>query len=109
MMRLPAILTSVLLALCTACGSSTRGSSGTAATPSGGQALLSTIADVPLPGDTSRWDYQSIDPQSHRLFIAHLGAGEVVVYDTQQAAVVGTIRGVAGVHGVIAIPELRRV
>jgi DNA-binding beta-propeller fold protein YncE len=71
--------------------------------------LLSTIADVPLPGDTSRWDYQSIDPQSHRLFIAHLGAGEVVVYDTQQAAVVGTIRGIAGVHGVIAIPELRRV
>src|SRR5258708_18124242 len=26
-----------------------------------------------LPRDTSRWDYQRLDPQLHRLFIAHLG------------------------------------
>src|SRR6266545_4919891 len=76
----------LLVVFSTACGSSSRGPVATGATPSAGQIQLSTVADVQLPGDTSRWDYQAIDPQSHRLFIAHLGAGEVVVYDTQRAA-----------------------
>ena len=75
----------------------------------GSGVTLQKVADYQLPGDTSRWDYQSIDSQSYRLFIAHLGAGEVVVYDTQRAAVVGTVHGIAGVHGVMAVPELRRV
>ena len=108
-MRLLASVFTVLLAFSSACGSTSQGPTGTAAQPATGQARLTTVADVQLPGDTSRWDYQSLDPQSHRLFIAHLGAGEVVVYDTQRAAVVGTVRGIAGVHGVMAVPELRRV
>jgi DNA-binding beta-propeller fold protein YncE len=105
---LTAILT-LIVALSTACGSNSSGPTGAGAASSAGQGRLSTIADVQLPGDTSRWDYQSLDPQSHWLFIAHLGAGEVVVYDTARAAVVGTVRGVAGVHGIVAVPELRRV
>ena len=72
-------------------------------------AQLRTIRDVALPGDTSRFDYESIDPQEHRLYIAHLGAGSVVVYDTQQGQVIAEIAGVPGVHGVLAIPELGRV
>lgn len=108
-MRFVAALMTVLVASTTACGSTTQPPTGTSTSPSAGQARLSTVADVQLPGDTSRWDYQSLDPQSHRLFIAHLGAGEVVVYDTAQATIVATLRGIAGVHGVIAVPELRRV
>ncbi len=72
-------------------------------------AQLRTIRDVPLPGDTSRFDYESIDPVAHRLFIAHLGAGSVVAYDTDQGQVLADIPGVPGVHGVIAVPELGRV
>src|SRR5947207_901301 len=109
MIRLLVSVFTVSVALCTACTSTSQGTTGLAAPPAAGQARLTTVADVQLPGDTSRWDYQSLDPQSHRLFIAHLGAGEVVVYDTQRAAVVGTVRGIAGVHGVMAVPELRRV
>src|ERR671926_1854781 len=67
------------------------------------------VADIPVTGDTSRFDYQSLDAQAHRLYIAHLGAGSVVVYDTQQGQVIGTVGGVPGVHGVLAIPELGRV
>jgi YVTN family beta-propeller protein len=67
------------------------------------------VADVPLPGGTSRFDYQSLDAQAHRLYIAHLGASQVTVFDTGSSTVVGEVAGVAGVHGVLAVPELGRV
>jgi YVTN family beta-propeller protein len=68
-----------------------------------------TVRDVPLPGDTSRFDYVSLDASSHRLFIAHLGAGTVPVYDIGAGAIVGEVQNVPGVHGVLAVPELGRV
>jgi YVTN family beta-propeller protein len=68
-----------------------------------------TVADIPLTGGTSRFDYQSFDPQAHRLYIAHLGAGLVSVFDAESGTVVGDVGGVKGVHGVIAVPELGRV
>jgi YVTN family beta-propeller protein len=62
-----------------------------------------------LPGNATRLDYQSLDPQRHLLFIAHLGDGQVVVYNVALRRVVSVISGVARVHGVLAIPELSRV
>src|SRR5215216_7488884 len=70
---------------------------------------LQKLADYPLPGDMSRYDYLSFDPTSHRMYIAHLGQGEVHVFDTQSKSLVGTVQGIPGVHGVIAVPELGRV
>ena len=70
---------------------------------------LQTIADIPLPGGTTRFDYQSLDPLTHRLFVAHLGAGMVTVVDVQSKRVVANVTDVAGVHGVLVIPELGRV
>ena len=54
--------------------------------------------DLPLAGDTSRWDYQTYDASAHRLYIAHLGASEIVVFDTRLQRVVGVVRGVDQVH-----------
>src|SRR5437868_5120097 len=68
-----------------------------------------TVRDVPLPGDTSRWDYESLDAQTHRLYVSHLGAGTIAVYDIGTGSVIGEIRNVPGVHGVLSIPELGRV
>ncbi len=70
---------------------------------------LRAIADVPLEGGASRFDYQSIDPQRGLLFIAHLGAGQVVVFDLKQQKVAAYIPDVAGVHGLIAVAEAARV
>ncbi len=67
------------------------------------------VADVPLTGDTSRLDYESLDPRTGRLFIAHLGAGSVIVVDTKTERVAGTIAGTPSVRGVLAVPELGRV
>jgi YVTN family beta-propeller protein len=69
---------------------------------------FNTVRDVPLPGDTSRFDYESIDPTLKRLFIAHLGAGTVPVFDMSSGTMLGEIQNVPGVHGVIAVPELGR-
>ncbi len=44
---------------------------------------LRVVADVPLPGDTSRFDYASLDPSRHLPFIANLGASERLVFDTR--------------------------
>jgi YVTN family beta-propeller protein len=72
-------------------------------------ATFFAVRDVPLPGDTSRFDYESLDPNTHRLYIAHLGAGTVAVYDIPSGTIVGEVQDVPGVHGVLAVPELGRV
>jgi YVTN family beta-propeller protein len=72
-------------------------------------AAFNTLQDVPLPGDTSRFDYASIDPTTRRLFIAHLGAGTVPVFDIASGTMLGEVQNVPGAHGVIAVPELGRV
>jgi YVTN family beta-propeller protein len=70
---------------------------------------LKTLGDVTLDGGASRFDYQSIDPASRRLYIAHLGASQVVVYDLAAQKVIKDIQDVASVHGVLAVPSLGRV
>lgn len=71
--------------------------------------FLTQGVDIPLPGGSSRFDYQSLDEQTGRLYIAHLGAGSVTVFDTKTQKVISTIEGLPGVHGVLAVPELDRV
>ncbi|MDE1885612.1 MAG: YncE family protein [Xanthomonadaceae bacterium] len=70
---------------------------------------LKTLADVPLPGNATRWDYASLDPQRHLLFLAHLGDSAVVVFDTQNDKVIASVPGISHVHGVLVVPELNRV
>ncbi|WP_369803004.1 YncE family protein [Mycobacterium sp. EPa45] len=66
-------------------------------------------AEIPLPGDNSRFDYASLDPIHRLLFIAHLGAGEVIEVDVDHQQVVRTIPNISRVHGVLTVPSLNRV
>jgi len=70
---------------------------------------LETVATVALPGAASRFDYESLDPKTNLLFLAHLAASEVVVFNVKTNRVVATIPGVDHVHGVLAVPQLGRV
>jgi YVTN family beta-propeller protein len=79
-----------------------------AAGPGSGLPLV-RVASVPLPEAATRFDYESLDGNTGRLFIAHLAASEVVVYDVNANRVVATIPNVAEVHGVLAVPDLGRV
>jgi YVTN family beta-propeller protein len=74
-----------------------------------GDLPLKQVADVPLGGRPTRLDYASYDPERQLLFIAHLGDGEVIVFDAHASRVVARIPDVASVHGVLAIRELSRL
>ena len=73
------------------------------------QNLLKTIVDIPLPGGTTRFDYQSLDPKSGRLYLSHMGDGNVVVFDTKTNKVVANIPGFPVVTGVLVVPALKSV
>jgi DNA-binding beta-propeller fold protein YncE len=70
---------------------------------------LRPAGEVALPGDSSRFDYASLDAGRGLLFIAHLGASEVVEVDVHAQRVLRTIGGLPGVHGVIVVPDKHRV
>ena len=80
-----------------------------AGSPAAPRAPLQTVADMPLGGNTTRLDYESIDEGRQLLFIAHLGDSAVIVFDTQAQRVITRIPGISKVHGVLAIPELSTV
>jgi DNA-binding beta-propeller fold protein YncE len=69
---------------------------------------LTRVADIPLAGKPTRLDYQSLDPKTHLLFVAHLGDGVVHVIDVAAGKVVADVADVASVHGVLAVPQLGR-
>jgi DNA-binding beta-propeller fold protein YncE len=65
--------------------------------------------DIPLPGRPVRFDYQSQDPQSGRLYISHMNDGHVEVFDTRSRKVVGRVAGTPRVTGVLVVPELKKL
>ena len=72
-------------------------------------AVLRTVADIPLPGPPVRFDDQSLDIRSDRLFISHMGAGEIVVFNVRTRHVERTIGGLPGVTGVLAVHSLGKI
>ena len=70
---------------------------------------MRVLADVPLTGGTTRLDYQSLDSSNGRLYIAHLGSDLLTVFDVNKQAIVGDVKDLKRVHGVLAVPELHRV
>ncbi len=96
MMRNKALLSAVLVL---ACGADAADS----------MPPLKLVADIPMPGDAVRFDYQSLDPASGRLYIAHMNANQLVVFDTHSRKVVANLDGFDRVHGVWAVPDLGRV
>ncbi|MGH7296969.1 MAG: YncE family protein, partial [Polyangiaceae bacterium] len=92
-----AVLATMALSACGACGPSS------ASTPvSGSPDLpLGLLADVPLPGGSTRFDYQEIDAPKGHLVVAHMNDASVLVLDLADASVakllpnIPTPRGVA--------------
>jgi DNA-binding beta-propeller fold protein YncE len=70
---------------------------------------LKKVADSPMPGPAVRFDYQSLDAPQGRLYISHMNANQLVIFDTNKREVVANLDGFSSVHGVWAVPELGRV
>jgi DNA-binding beta-propeller fold protein YncE len=79
-------------------------------TLSPGRALpLRQAGELALPGASTRFDYESLDPGRGLLFIAHLGDSQVIETSIRTGRVIRVIPGLPGVHGVLAVPALHRV
>jgi DNA-binding beta-propeller fold protein YncE len=76
---------------------------------SDGTLPLRTLSDVPLTGGTTRLDYQSLDSDNGKLYVAHLGSDLMTVFDVNKQIVVGDVKDLKRVHGVLAVPGLHRV
>ena len=70
---------------------------------------LRVVAELPLPGPASRFDYQSFDPTTRRLYINHMDGGETLVFSADSGQIIGRITGLPRATGVLAIPSLHRV
>jgi len=70
---------------------------------------LQILSDVPLTGGPTRFDYQSLDSEKGRLYIAHLGSDLMTVFDVNKQTIIGDVKDLKRVHGVLAVPELHRV
>ena len=73
------------------------------------RAPLRLLAELPLPGGAKRFDYQSLDPSSGKLYIAQMGAGRLLVFDSKTDRVVASLPGFPRITGVLAVPQLHRV
>jgi YVTN family beta-propeller protein len=54
-------------------------------------------------GGDGFWDYMTVDPAAHRLYITH--GMKVDVVDTNSGKVVGQVTGLHGIHGVALDPD----
>jgi DNA-binding beta-propeller fold protein YncE len=76
-----------------------------------GWLLLATLAGfhvtktIPVGGDGG-WDYVTLDPDAHRLYITR--GDHISVLDTKTDTIVGEVKGLSGVHGVALVPKLGR-
>jgi YVTN family beta-propeller protein len=71
--------------------------------------LFEIVGDYPLGARTDRTDYQSIDPSARRLYIAKMGAGQLLVFDIDRNRLVAQLAGFPKITGVLAVPELHKV
>ena len=55
-------------------------------------------------GGAGGWDYISVDPAAHRIYVSH--ATKIVVADADSGNIVGEIADTPGVHGIAVAPDL---
>jgi DNA-binding beta-propeller fold protein YncE len=80
-----------------------------AAPPASVDQVFALERDVPLGPKIDRFDYQSLDPGTGRLFISGMSIGKLLVFDTSTNKLLTELDGYPQVTGVLAVPELHKV
>ena len=70
---------------------------------------LRLVREVPLPGPANRFDYQSIDPATGRIYMNHMNAGRTIVFDANNSKVITEIMDLPRATGVWAVPSHHQV
>lgn len=66
---------------------------------------LTLIATIPLSGPANRFDYQSFDPASGRLYLNHMNAGTLIVFNADSDKVTAEVPDLRRATGVLAVPS----
>jgi DNA-binding beta-propeller fold protein YncE len=82
---------------------------GCSTSPDASELPLRQVSETALTGGPVRFDYSALDAGRGRLFIAHMGASELIDVDVHAHAVVRTLPNLPDVHGVIVVPDKHRV
>jgi DNA-binding beta-propeller fold protein YncE len=70
---------------------------------------LRLVREIPLPGPANRFDYQSFDAATGRIYMNHMNAGKTLVFDTDSNRVIAEIPDVPRATGVWAVPSHHQV
>ena len=70
---------------------------------------LKLVHEVPLPGPTNRFDYQSVDPSTGRIYMNHMNAGRTLVFDADSIRVIAEIADVSRATGIRVVSPHREV
>jgi DNA-binding beta-propeller fold protein YncE len=95
-------------AICCAC-SPTPSAVPDAGTPDGGQSAslpLVLVADVPLPGGSTRFDYQDIDREQGHVIIAHMNDGTVDVCNLSDGSIIQVVPNVPTARGIVVADDV---
>jgi DNA-binding beta-propeller fold protein YncE len=65
---------------------------------------LKLLGEISLPGPVNRFDHQSFDPSTGRIYMNHMNAGRTTVFDTDSARGITEITGVPRATGVWTVP-----
>jgi DNA-binding beta-propeller fold protein YncE len=67
------------------------------------------VREIPLPGPANRFDYQSVDPATGRIYMNHMNAGRTIVFDANAGKVMTEIMDLPRATGVWAVPSHHQV
>jgi hypothetical protein len=79
------------------------------ASPQAPKPGLELFREIPLPGPANRFDYQSVDPSTGRIYMNHMNAGRTVVFDADSGRVVTEIVDLPRATGVWVVPSHHQV
>jgi len=119
-MRFVGLLTAVVLASAPAQSQTACFATTASLTPAGWHSLVTAttplaktglrlVREIPLPGPANRFDYQSVDPVSGRIYMNHMNAGRTIVFDANTGKVVAEVMDVPRATGVRAVPSHHQV
>ena len=66
---------------------------------------LTLVATIPLAGPANRFDYQSFDAASGRLYMNHMNAGTLIVFNADSGKVIAEVPDLRRATGVLAVPS----
>jgi len=70
---------------------------------------LKLVREIPLPGPANRFDYQSVDPGTGRIYMNHMNADRTIVFDANGGKVIAEIMRLPRATGVWAVPSHHQV